>query len=189
MKEVLAEAKKKIPTKLNECIEPDGVSKNLWKWVKAFENLGKILLYCIIIIGVISTISDSVSAYQIGSIISDDAATLSAFFSALKTGGIFSVVALVEYLIYNAIVLGISALASLVQNTNISTNLAIYNAKSKYGEFTQEKKPKHKKEESEPEISLDDENWNDVVCPHCNQQISFPESSKPDVCPWCKKSI
>lgn len=189
MKEVLEEAKKKIPTKLNDCIEPDGVSKNLWKWVKAFEGLGKLLFYCIIVIGVISTISDNVSAYQTGSIISDDAATLAAFFSVLKTGGTFFIIAFVEYLIYNAIVLGLSALASLVQNTNISTNLALYNAKSKHGEFMQNKKQKHKKEETEPELSLDDENWIDIDCPHCNLQISFPESSKPAICPWCKKSI
>ena len=189
MSEILEEAKKKIPTKLSDCIEIDGVSKNLWKWAKGFEGLGKLLFYCIIVIGVISTVSDSVSAYQTGSVISDDAATLSAFLSVLKTGGIFFIIAFVEYLIYNAIVLVISSLASLVQNTNISTNLNLYNAKSKYGEFTQNRKKKHKKEETEPKVSTDDENWIDMVCPHCNQSISFPESSKPDLCPWCEKTI
>ena len=207
---------KKVPKTLNDCIEPDGISKNLWNWAEKLENWGYLIFCCIIIYGILSTISTGVTTYQTTSIVGEDEATLATVFSVLTSIFTFGLYAFVEYCIYHAIALLIGALASIVQNTNIYTNLSLYSIKGKPGdkfsvpkeENTNETKEysEETKENNDNDYVIDinilnqknynqsfdetlEENYIDINCPYCNKSLSFQNETKTAVCPWCNKEF
>ena len=215
-------SQKKVPKTLNDCIKPDGVSSNLWIWAERLEKWGSVLFGLIIIFGIINMISTGVTTYQEIDILGDeDAATLATVFAVLTSLFTYALYAFLEYCAYHAIALLIGALASIVQNTNVSANLALYSIKGKSGDkFTEESKPKESKnrshqppkytvqneEDNNSDYRIDinslntpsddndvgeivEENYIDIKCPHCGEELSFPESTQNATCPWCNNSF
>lgn len=207
-------SQKKVPKTLNDCIKPDGVSSNLWIWAERLEKWGSSLFVLIIIFGIINTISTGVTTYQEIDILGDeDAATRATVFAVSTSLFTYALYACLEYFAYHAIALLIGALASIVQNTNVSANLALYSIKGKSGDkFTEESKPKESKNRSQNEdddnrdyrIDINslntpsddndvgeivEENYIDIKCPHCGEELSFPESIQNATCPWCNNSF
>ncbi len=133
-------SKKQVPKTLDECVQPDRVSTNLWVWAERIEKIGVIVFVFLIVFGIINTISTGITTYRevdaIG--IGDEAAvaTVLAVFTSLFSTALY---AFIEFCAYHAIALLIGALASIVQNTNVSANLALYSIKGKSGDkFTEE---------------------------------------------------
>lgn len=139
--------KKRVPKTLNECIKPDGVSTDLWKWAERLERFGAIIFYSIIILGSIIAIAIGVNVYKGYSVIDEDEAILMSFLSIVISVFAFAISAFVEYCIYHSVALLIGALASIVQNTNISANLSLYGIKGKSGDKFSEPITKDKKAE------------------------------------------
>ena len=113
------DARKKIPKNLKECYETDSVSANLWGWSLWVEKWGRIILFVILAIGTFSTIGVTIEAVEIDS----DAWFLVLLSSALT----WALYAFLEYCAYHIISLLIASLASIVQNTRVSANVALYN--------------------------------------------------------------
>lgn len=201
---------KRVPKTLNDCIKPDGVSSNLWIWAEKLEKFGYIFLVLIIIFGFINTIYLGVTTFQLVSEIGNASlGSVATVFVVLTSLSTCAILAFLEYCAYHAIALLIGSLASIVQNTNISANLALYGIKGKSGDkFTEE--PEQKKSEKNTvqnednridinilnmpsdDIAIDEiveENFIDIKCPHCGKELSFPESSHDAICPYCNNSF
>lgn len=124
--------KKTIPRTFEECYREDDVSSNLWLWGERIERFGKILLVILIIIGVVLAISTSITEQQIEQegYYYTHTVTQKNFDSKNFFGVLFdyAVYAFIDYCAYHALALLICALASIVQNTNISANIALFNS-------------------------------------------------------------
>lgn len=199
---------KKVPKTLNDCIKPDSTSKKLWDGAEKLEEWGYILFSFIIIYGIIITISTGITTYQTISIADEDNATLATLLSVLKSIFTFGLYAFIERCIFYAITLLVDALASIVQNTNVYTNLSLYSIKGKPGDKFSVPKEENENDINEiKEIKKDDvlpininvlnqnddktsdetpeEDYIDINCPHCNKYLSFPNETKIAICPWC----
>ena len=111
---------KKVPRSLKECYAPNRIAENLYEWSDRLERWGRALFAILIILGVIKSFVDGLSAADIEASIG-----FFTFFASLIR---WSVSAFIEYLAYNAIALLISALASIVENTKISADVTLYKA-------------------------------------------------------------
>ena len=122
---------KKIPKDLKSCYKYDNVTKELWGMCESAEVWGKILFWVIIIFGVIIAITSSLSSEEVTKgtyyIYTDIETTfdIDLFLATVFETGIY---ALIEYLLYHIIALLIGSLASLVQHTRITANIALYNS-------------------------------------------------------------
>ena len=118
---------KPIPKNLSECIKPDATTTNLHLWAERLENWGKVLFIILIIVGIISTIADTI---EVADSISEDAAVGTCISTAINWG----LYAFIEYCVYHVLALLISALASITQNTVVSANVALYEASQNHPE-------------------------------------------------------
>ena len=56
----MSSSQKKVPKSLKECYATDNVSSNLWSWSNRLEEWGRTFLVILIIVGIISTITDAI---------------------------------------------------------------------------------------------------------------------------------
>ena len=122
---------KRIPKNMEECIKPDSVSSNLWVWCERLEVLGKVLFWIIIVLGLFTAITTAISTDEIVS---------GSYYKYTERKTSFDIVvfitliievliyAFIEYCVYHVLALLIGALASIVQNTKVTANLALYNS-------------------------------------------------------------
>ena len=128
---------KTVPKTLDECIQIDPVSQNLWTWAERLETWGKILFFIIIFAGIITTIVTGVETAEYLETVEhlkydyyDN--------EVIKQPSVFDVVvasmlewalyAFLEYITYHALALLMGALASITQNSVISANVAMLDA-------------------------------------------------------------
>ena len=110
--------KRSVPKTLNECIENGKVERDLWRWSELMEVIGVVLLFLIVVGGFFVSFSISTELrgdYSIGP----------EFFILLF---VCVVIGLVQYISFRIIALLIGAQASVVENTRISANIAMYKA-------------------------------------------------------------
>lgn len=114
-----------IPKSLKECYQTDSVSMGLWKWCEKVEKWGNIFFYIILVIGIILSYmqSKTVSMNYYGNIETEFSFGL--FFASMI---IWIIYAVLEYAACKVIVLILSSYAHMVQNTAISTKIALYTA-------------------------------------------------------------
>ena len=113
---------KTVPKSFYECYEPDPISTNLRKWSHRLENFGKIILFAIIVFGVIS---DFASAFVVNDYTMKESFDIWIFLNAVITTLLY---AFIEYCLYHTIALFVGSLGSIVQNTRISANIALFNS-------------------------------------------------------------
>ena len=104
------ERERTVPKNLNECLECGGIEGNLWTWASRVEKTGVVLA------GIIG------------------ASSILAFFAqALPFWGLLvgALVAVFTYLTFHTTSLLIGSLASIVQNTKTSANVAVFMAARK----------------------------------------------------------
>lgn len=123
---------KELPKNINDCVKPDKVSKCLWAWASRIETWGYIIFWLLIIAGIVGAISDFLQANEV----LDESECIPILITSLLTNGL---IAFLEFCAYNAVALLIGALASIVHNTNITANLAIYNTEPKSGDVLDER--------------------------------------------------
>ena len=120
---------KKVPQTLSECVKPDPTASNLHIWAERLESWGKTLFILLIIIGAITSVVLGVVAADAAHYSDEILAFLSAFFASALA---WALIAFVEYLTYHVFALLTSALASIVQNTIISANVALLTASQEF---------------------------------------------------------
>ena len=104
---------KRIPSNLNECYKTDSITHNLWIWSERLEKWGVIFAVIIAILTLIMGIAAFEGTDGVSIIVSIIAIPISAF---------------LVYISFHITALLVGALASIVQHTKISANLALYNS-------------------------------------------------------------
>ena len=110
-----------IPHKLDECCEADNTTKELLRIANLVETWGGFILVGILILGVVFSIIT-------GYIVSDISYDVSPFAGFVPSFVIWLIAAVIEFVTYHLLALAIRALASLVQSTRVTANVALYNA-------------------------------------------------------------
>ena len=132
---------KKVPKNLKECYSIDNTSQNLWLWCERLEGWGKFLFWFIIVSGLITAIASSITVKEITKGIyytytdTETSFDFELFITALVSTSIY---AFVEYCAYHVLALLISSLATMVQNTRITANIALYNVAKEEGILNKE---------------------------------------------------
>ena len=126
----MSSSEKKVPKSLKECYATDKVSSNLWSWSERLEVWGGRVLVILIIIGIISTIGQAIQVVDI-----DEDLVFITVITSIITWILY---AFIEYCVYHVLSLLIASLATIVQNTRITANIAIYNVAKEEGLFNEE---------------------------------------------------
>ena len=131
---------KKIPKNFKDCYKTDSISQNLWLWCERIETWG--LRFCILlgIIGIIDIISNGIEMSNLLkelNIDMNEIRTAAAEYN-IEIKSVFEVVVegifdwvfycFIEYCSYHILALLIGSLASIVQNTKITANIALYSS-------------------------------------------------------------
>lgn len=102
---------KQIPKTFKDCYKTDNLTDNLWLWCERLEIIGKVLAVITAIVVFIIFITLTINEYGyyifIGLIITP-------------------ITAFLEYITFHIIALLVGSLASIVQHTRISANIALY---------------------------------------------------------------
>lgn len=211
-------ADKKIPNDLRDCCKTDDVTNNLWDWCERVESWGFRICIFLAIIGTISIISNGIQASQLLKELNIDMNEIktAAAEYGIEIKSVFEVVVegifdwflycFIEYCTYHIIALLIASLASIVQHTRITANVALYTAanppKNVYvqPESNSNNKAENKKEkESQPSKTnkpkQDDNSQksstytvkdaNTIICSECG----FEQPSGRTVCFKCAASF
>ena len=129
MKTVFTESKRRnIPKRFEECVREDAVSSRLWSWCNIFELLAYILPLIFVIVSAIAFAYVN-AKYGIGANVE---------YSKTIFGFNYEISALIRitwracliWLLFHLSALLIGALASIVQSTRISSDLALYEISS-----------------------------------------------------------
>ena len=127
---------KKIPKDLKSCYKKDKLNSNLWKWCERLEVWGKVLFACILVFGLIFSVISSQITEEVTHGTYYTYTTTETYFdselcflSLLKTFGY----AFLEYCSFHVVALIIGSLASIVQHTQITANIALYKAAKSEG--------------------------------------------------------
>lgn len=196
---------RKIPNNLNDCVTPDETSTLLRIWAERVEAFGKIIFYILIAVAILDTcsvafqiyVSETFVNYFIGSEPSD--------FIALPVIKAFCkniILVFLEYCIYSISKVLLTAVADIVENSHITTNLALFKNGINGEKFNIQAKNTHQKpvaekqhivpaettEESE-EIIFEEIIFKDIMCPHCKTELSFPNNLTVAECPNCDTEI
>ncbi len=123
--------KTKAVKSIDECVQVDPVSKELWAWAENVEKWGKILLYGLIIFGVISSISLGVITDEYGDF---DSWSFLLFITNLID---YIFYAFIEYIVYHVVAVLIASLASITQHTTVSAKLAEYRIRKAENNFAE----------------------------------------------------
>ena len=125
----MSSSEKKVPKSLKECYATDNVSSNLWSWSEWLEVWGGRVLVILIIIGIISTIGQAIQVADI-----DEDLVFITVITSMITWILY---AFIEYCAYHVLSLLIASLATIVLNTRITANVAIYNVAKEEGLFNE----------------------------------------------------
>ena len=115
------------PKTFKECVDKGPIEKEIWDWADRVQMIGEIIL-CLIITGglfvsIVVGVEEEAANYYSKS--PEVTFNMGKSFVSLV---IFTVCGLVEYCTYHVIALSLGAKASIVENTRISANIAMYKA-------------------------------------------------------------
>ena len=120
----MSKTEKKVPTSLKECYESDTLSQTLWKWSDWLKIWGRRVFLLLIVVGAAFTLSDVIDPVGFYG---------SPFLVLIRNILGWGLYAFLEFCAYNILSFLLSALASVVENTKITANVALYNAAKKEG--------------------------------------------------------
>lgn len=109
---------------IDECLQIDSVSKELWYWAEWFEKWGKAVFVLMIIGGLISSVIISNM---------DDDFNLSVFIINLSKNALY---AFIEYVAYHTLSVLTGAVATITQNTRVTAKLAEYRTRKEENKVT-----------------------------------------------------
>ncbi|MBE7050839.1 MAG: hypothetical protein E7394_08800 [Ruminococcaceae bacterium] len=114
------DSKKKVPDTLEECYVTDEISYNLWTWAERVELWGKKMAFVLIAIGLTTVV---IQILQMAEEYYDEVIVFTSVAVHIFKWGIY---VFLEYCAYHMLALLIASLATIVQNTNITSNIALY---------------------------------------------------------------
>ena len=177
-----------IPKNLNECRMTDGVSRELWILAELVEKWGKVILTLTILSGLIVSIllASVISSFSGNFMDNSDLIGVLVFVVSLVY---HAILAFIEYLAYHLISLSVCANASIVQNTRITANMALYNAADENANDSEQKaqtkpsapifsdKPTNSYNRVNEQSSVPEGMWR---CPHCrtHNKIEYGQCKK-----------
>lgn len=155
---------KRIPKNFEECYKTDSITKNLWLWCERLEKLGSILFWLIIIFGIITAIEASFT-------VTVEEVTHGTYYTWTETETtttfewevlLVSIVetalyAFIEYCVYHVLALLVGSLASMVQHTKITANIALYTSAKTEGIADVDNETKTEKSEKNTNFSEETE--------------------------------
>lgn len=119
-------ANETTPETIEDCVNQDKVTTNLWNWARRLEIFGKILLALIIIGGILISFSD---ANTVAEVVDGEAEfQVKVFLVDMLT---YVIYAFVEYCVYHVVALLIGSLARIVQSNRTVARLAELEARNK----------------------------------------------------------
>ena len=107
-----------IPKSLDECKETDLTAREVWKWAGVVETGGKIILVCLAVLGIISSVSSCTAMADI-----DEEKALWTFIISLIS---WALAALIEFAVYKFFSTLLYALASIVESVRASAKIELY---------------------------------------------------------------
>ena len=113
----------RIPNSLEDCTHTGSVVSNLYYYAQTLEKWGKRLLFVLVFIGAIST-----AAEVIGLIDNNEDAIIPTLIASVFSWTIY---AIIEYAAYRVLAMLIRALARITENTEITANVALWQASKK----------------------------------------------------------
>ncbi len=131
---------KRIPKDLKDCYKTDSITQNLWGWCERLEKWGYILCVIMVFAGIIAIISNAVETaqlldeynidtYEIRELMAEEGIKVKSVFEVVVEDIIkWSLYCFLEYCAYHILALLIGSLATIVQHTKISANIALYNS-------------------------------------------------------------
>lgn len=131
-----------IPRDLEDCCYTDYTAGELWRIANTVDTWGGIIFVLLLILGIIISIC---AATAVDDIV-DGAGSPLFLYTALTWG----VIAVVECIGYHLISISVRAFASIVQNTRVTANIAVYTAANAISA-----------------ASLHAETPEEIVCPNC----------------------
>lgn len=105
-----------VPHSINQCKEPDSVSKTLWHWAGILRSIALVVSIVFVVAGLIGGIAAASSGLEAGGF-------FGVFISSI-------VVAAASYLSFFVTALLLEALGNIVYNTHVSANVALYTYKN-----------------------------------------------------------
>ena len=183
---------KEIPKDLKECCKTDAITHNLWVWCERLERWGFRICIALAVIGIITIISNAVETVQLLDELNIDMGEIrtAAAEYGIEIKSIFEIVVegiltwtfycFLEYCTYHVLALLIGSLATIIQNTKISANVAIYNLSK------EESKTTANNEQQKEDTDKQNCDENSTVL---RQQPFFTNSKDENntmICPFCK---
>ena len=148
---------RKIPKTVKDCCKADILVNNMRDWSKNLESWGAGLFAALIIIGIISTIVESVKIADVDAEIVFVAIVLSAIKWVLW--------AIVEYCVYHSLALLLATFASIVQSTRFSSDIELYKLAKEEGVSKENIQHLHMPGASQPIYEkINSQTWK---CKHC----------------------
>ena len=142
-------AEKKVPGDLKSCYRTDPVAENLWIWSERLERWGMWLCVVLFIVGIVTVIHNASEASKLIKELGLDSDELKAEAAKLgieikSVGEVvfdsslnWAIYCFLEFCAYHILALLVGSLASIVQHTRITANIALYKAAKAEG-FTEE---------------------------------------------------
>ncbi len=175
---------KKVPQSIADCIAPDSLSLNLWRWCQRVETFGFVMMAVVIFLGFIQSIQAASAVQELETLYGKDKQSFDVWvflLALLET----AVKAFVTYCAFHCVALLLGAISSIVQNTRISADLALLNSMSN------------------PELSIDNEKnvaaktWvcknckavnsaNSIFCTSCGENKEASKTPATWICKNCK---
>lgn len=119
-------SKRYPPKSIQDCLRTDNLSQTLWEWAQNIENWGRVVCLILVVCGLFVMMTTGVSKYdELEYVDNGGLLTFLAVLSVTLQWGLYS---FAEYCVYHALSLLMGALASIVQNNRISSDLALYHA-------------------------------------------------------------
>ena len=125
-KHVFGEYKKAIPKNFEECYKTDKVTYNLWVWAERLERWGFRICIFMASIGAIQAILIGLGVsefYDAYNMTPEYDSVLVAVFVCLVSWAFYC---FLEFCAYHILALLVGSLATIVQNTKITANVALY---------------------------------------------------------------
>ena len=155
-------------TTVDECVQNDRLSNNLWTWAHRLETLGMALFVFLLVFGIYAAVQGATVEVEKGY-----------YYTYTETEfdfGVFSIelvnwafYAFVEYCLYHVVALLIGALAGIYQNTKAAARLQEYHIRKGEGTFGGGKRPSSAAEEKPSPVAEVDP-W--LTCPQCGTRQS-----------------
>ena len=147
------------PKTYDECVKPDELTVELWRWAVWVEKIGRVLFVALIIFGFIISIYDTALTSMSSDYYYDDKAKTAElvflFFGTLFNWAIY---ALIECALYHILSICIGAFANITQHTRATALLIEYSLTKNADEEYNEPKSNEKKNKKDASNKADDKN-------------------------------